>query len=261
MNNLLTQICEKKKIELRLSKKRCSFSSLEKLIQEKKNRGFKKLLINSQIKNRNNLIGEIKKASPSAGIIIEDYFPENIALNYEQSGVGAISILTETSFFKGHLDHISMINKRTNLPIIRKDFIIDPYQILESKVYKADAILLIMTILNDDKIKKFINIANDYGLDCLIETHNAEELKRAINIGYPLIGINNRNLNNFTVDINNTLNLINDIPNNFTVVAESGIKSRDEIKQYNDVGVFNFLIGESILKSKNIAEKIKELLN
>jgi len=261
MNNLLTQICEKKKKELKLSKKRCSFSSLEKLIQEKKNRGFKKLLINSQIKNRNNLIGEIKKASPSAGIIIEDYFPENIALNYEQSGVGAISILTETSFFKGHLDHISMINKRTNLPIIRKDFIIDPYQILESKVYNADAILLIMTILNDDKIKKFINIANDYGLDCLIETHNAEELKRAINIGYPLIGINNRNLNDLTIDINNTFNLIKNIPDNFTVVAESGIKSRIEINKYNDVGIFNFLIGESILKSKNISKKIKEFIN
>ena len=261
MNNFLAQICEKKKIELELSKKRCSFSSLEKLIQEKKNRGFKKLLINSQIKNRNNLIGEIKKASPSAGIIIEDYFPENIALNYEQSGVGAISILTETSFFKGHLDHISMINKRTNLPIIRKDFIIDPYQILESKVYKADAILLIMTILNDDKIKKFINIANDYGLDCLIETHNAEELKRAINIGYPLIGINNRNLNDLTIDINNTFNLIKNIPDNFTIVAESGIKSRIEINKYNDVGIFNFLIGESILKSKNISDKIKEFIN
>ena len=261
MNNILTQICEKKKKELKLSKKRCSFSSLEKLIQEKKNRGFKKLLINSQIKNRNNLIGEIKKASPSAGIIIEDYFPENIALNYEQSGVGAISILTETSFFKGHLDHISMINKRTNLPIIRKDFIIDPYQILESKVYNADAILLIMTILNDDKIKKFINIANDYGLDCLIETHNAEELKRAINIGYPLIGINNRNLNDLTIDINNTFNLIKNIPDNFTVVAESGIKSRIEINKYNDVGIFNFLIGESILKSKNISKKIKEFIN
>ena len=261
MNNLLAQICKKKKIELKLSKKRCSFSSLEKLIQEKKNRGFKKLLINSQIKNRNNLIGEIKKASPSAGIIIEDYFPENIALNYEQSGVGAISILTETSFFKGHLDHISMINKKTNLPIIRKDFIIDPYQILESKVYKADAILLIMTILNDDKIKKFINIANDYGLDCLIETHNAEELKRAINIGYPLIGINNRNLNDLTIDINNTFNLIKNIPDNFTIVAESGIKSRIEINKYNDVGIFNFLIGESILKSKNISKKIKEFIN
>jgi len=260
MNNILAQICEKKKIELELSKKRCSFSSLEKLIQEKKNRNFKKLLINSQTDKKNNLIAEIKKASPSAGIIIEDYFPENIAVNYEQSGVGAISILTETSFFKGNIEHLSVINKITNLPIIRKDFIIDPYQILESKVYKADAILLIMAILNDNQIKKFISIAKDYNLDCLIETHSEEELKRAINIGYPLIGINNRNLNNFTVNINNALNLISNIPNNFTIIAESGIKTRDEINRYNDMGVFNFLIGESILKSNNISKKIKELM-
>ena len=260
MKNILVQICEKKKIELELSKKRCSFSSLEKLIQEKKNRNFKKLLINSQTDKKNNLIAEIKKASPSAGIIIEDYFPENIAVNYEQSGVGAISILTETSFFKGNIEHLSVINKITNLPIIRKDFIIDPYQILESKVYKADAILLIMAILNDNQIKKFISIAKDYNLDCLIETHSEEELKRAINIGYPLIGINNRNLNNFTVNINNALNLISNIPNNFTIIAESGIKTRDEINRYNDMGVFNFLIGESILKSNNISKKIKELM-
>ena len=144
---------------------------------------------------------------------------------------------------------------------MRKDFIIDPYQILESKVYKADAVLLIMSILTDKQIKKFISIANNYNLDCLVETHTEEELKRAINIGYPLIGINNRNLNNLTVDINNTLNLINNIPSNFTIVAESGIKSREEIKRYNEVGVYNFLIGESILKSKNISKKIKEFLN
>ena len=181
-------------------------------------------------------------------------------MNYEKCGVGAISILTETWLFKGNLEHLSLINKNTNLPIIRKDFIFDPYQILESKVYNADAILLIMSILTDTKVKELISLANDYNLDCLVEIHNEEELKRAINIGYPLIGINNRNLNNLIVNINNTLDLINKIPSNFTVVAESGIKSRDEINKYNEVGIYNFLIGESILKSKNISEKIKEFI-
>ena len=261
MNNLLAQICEKKKIELEFSKKRCSFSSLEKLIQEKKNRSFKQLLINSQNKKNNNLIAEIKKASPSAGIIIQDYVPENIAMNYEKCGVGAISILTETSFFKGQLEHLSVINKKTNLPIIRKDFIIDPYQILESKVYQADAILLIVSILSDNQIKDFINLAKQYRLDCLIETHTEEDLNRAINIGYPIIGINNRNLKNLSVNINNTLNLIKKIPKEFIVVAESGIKSKTDIDKYNDVDVFNFLIGESILKSSNINDKIREFLN
>jgi indole-3-glycerol phosphate synthase len=261
MKDILSKICENKKIELEKTKQRCSFSSLEKILQNKNNRNFKELIINSQDKKNNNIIAEIKKASPSAGVIIKDYFPEIIAADYEKSGVGSISILTETTFFHGNLDHLSLINKKTNLPILRKDFIIDPYQILESKVYQADAILLIVSILSDNQIKDFINLAKQYRLDCLIETHTEEDLNRAINIGYPIIGINNRNLKNLSVNVNNTLNLIKKIPKEFIVVAESGIKSKTDIDKYNDVGVFNFLIGESILKSSNINDKIREFLN
>ena len=261
MKDILNKICENKKIELEKTKQRCSFSSLEKILQNKNNRNFKELIINSQHKKNNNIIAEIKKASPSAGIIIKDYFPEIIAADYEKSGVGAISILTENTFFHGNLDHLSLINKKTNLPILRKDFIIDPYQILESKVYQADAILLIVSILSDNQIKDFINLAKQYRLDCLIETHTEEDLNRAVNIGYPIIGINNRNLKSLSVNINNTLNLIKKIPKEFIVVAESGIKSKTDIDKYNDVGIFNFLIGESILKSSNINDKIREFLN
>ena len=261
MKDILQKICENKKIELEITKQRCSFSSLEKIIKDKNNRNFKELIINSQDKKNNNIIAEIKKASPSAGVIIKDYFPEIIAADYEKSGVGAISILTENTFFHGSLDHLSLINKKTSLPILRKDFIIDPYQILESKVYQADAILLIASILDDNQIKDFINLAEQYGLDCLVETHTEDELNRAINIGYPIIGINNRNLKNLSVNIHNTLNLINKIPKEFIVVAESGIKSKKDIIIYNDIGVFNFLIGESILKSTNINDKIREFLN
>ena len=215
MTDILNKICEKKRIELIETKKRCSFSSLEKIIQDKNNRGFKKLLINSHKLKKNNVIAEIKKASPSAGVIIQDYFPENIAVDYEKAGAGAISILTETFFFNGTLDHLSLINQKSNLPIIRKDFIIDPYQILESKVYKADAILLIAKILSDNQIKEYIDIAYKFGLDCLIETHTEKELERAINIGYPIIGINNRNLKDLSVNLNNSVNLIKKIPSNF----------------------------------------------
>ena len=260
MKDILTKICEKKRIEIEQTKQRCSFATLEKLLQNKENRRFKNLLINSHKERKNNIIAEIKKASPSAGVIIKEYFPENIAVDLEKSGAGAISILTEKYFFQGSLDHLSLINKKSNLPIIRKDFILDPYQILESKVYSADAILLIASILNDNQIKDFIDLAKQYKMDCLIETHTENELNRAINIGYPIIGINNRNLKNLSVNINNTINLINKIPKEFIVVAESGIKSKTDIDKYNDVGVFNFLIGESILKSSNINEKIKELL-
>ena len=150
--------------------------------------------------------------------------------------------------------------KKTNLPILRKDFIIDEYQILESKVYCADAILLIVAILKDNELKQYIKIAEEIKLDCIIEAHNENEIKRAINIGYPIIGINNRNLQNLSTDINNTLNLVKKIDKNFTVIAESGIKSKDDIKKYNELEIYNFLIGETILKAQNKEKKIKELL-
>ena len=261
MNDILNLICDKKKSQIEESKKRYSYKTLEKLIGDQENRQFKELLIESQIKNKNNIIAEIKKASPSAGIIIDEYFPEKIAVDYEQAGVGAISILTESFYFKGELEHLSIISKNSKIPILRKDFIIDAYQILESKIFNADAILLIVSILNDNEIKEFIKIAESYKLDCLIETHSEEEIKRALNIGYPIIGINNRNLKNLSVDIKNSLNLIKKIPKEFTVIAESGIKSNNEINIYNNEGIFNFLIGESILKSKNIKQKISDLTN
>ena len=180
---------------------------------------------------------------------------------YEKSGVGAISILTESNFFEGRTDHISLIRNASTLPILRKDFIIDVYQIFESKVYKADAILLIASILSDAQIKEFIKIANDVGLDCIIEVHSKTELSRAIKIGYPIIGINNRNLDNLSIDINNTVKLLKNISDDFSIIGESGIKSYSDITLYNNVGVYNFLIGETILKAKNIDNKIKELLN
>jgi len=261
MNELLKEICQKKKVELEITKSKCSFQTLEKLLPKKNNRGLKKTLNDSQ-KNKNiNIIAEIKKASPSAGEIINDYVPEEIASQYEKSAAGAISILTESSFFKGNIDHLSAISQKTNIPLLRKDFIIDEYQILESKIYKADAILLIASILNDKQIINFIKLADEIGLDCIIETHCENELKRAIKINYPIIGINNRNLNNLSVDINNTLKLIKKIPSDFTIVGESGIKKFQEIKLYNNAGVYNFLIGESILTSKNIQKKFDELLN
>ena len=260
MTDILSNICEKKSDELKELKKRCSFSSLEKLIKNNKNRGFKDLLIKSHNRKNNNIIAEIKKSSPSAGEIISDYQPEEIAINYEKAGVGAISILTEKNFFNGSIDHLSIINRNTKLPILRKDFIIDKYQILESKIYNADAILLIVAILKDEEIKEFIKIANEYGLDCLVEIHTQDELERALKIGYPIIGINNRNLKNLKVDIERTFEIIKNVPKEFTLIAESGIKNRDDINKFNSYEIYNFLIGESILKSKDINQKINELI-
>ena len=260
MNNLLNDICNRKKKEIEALKLKCSLKSLQKLIGNKQNRELKKILEKSQKNEKNNIIAEIKQSSPSAGEIIKDYYPEDIAVKYEKAGAGAISILTEKNFFKGSIDHLSIIETKTNIPILRKDFIIDPYQIYESKVYKADSILLIMSILEDNEIKEYIKIANDIGLDCIIEAHTLDEINRALKIDYPIIGINNRNLDNLSVNINNTLDMINKIPKSFTVIGESGIKSNENIKKYNDYGVYNFLIGETILKSSNYDSMIKKLL-
>ena len=261
MENILNKICAQKNIELIEEKKRCSYETLKKLLNNNKKRNFKEVLMDAQLNNNNNIIAEIKKASPSAGIIINNYEPENLAIEYEQSGVGAISILTEKNFFNGSLDHLSLVHKNSKLPILRKDFIIDSYQILQSKIYKADAILLIVSILSDSQIKDFIDIADNFNLDCIIEIHTNKEFERAIKIGYPIIGINNRNLKTLNVDDNTTIDLITDIPKEFTIVAESGIKKQEQIKKYNEFGVFNFLVGESILKSSSISNKIKELVN
>ena len=261
MENILKKICEKKKIEIEINKSKCSINSLKKLLPSNKGRDFKKLIQQSQKNKYNNIIAEIKKSSPSSGDLMKEYKPEEIAINYEKSGAGAISILTESNFFKGSIDHLSLVNLNTKLPILRKDFIIDEYQIYESKVFKADAILLIASILDDNKIKKFIEISKDIGLDCVIETHKNEELKRAIKIEYPIIGINNRNLDTLSVNINNTLDLIKYISDDFTIIGESGIQKKEDIIKYNKSGIYNFLIGQSILKAKNINQKINELLN
>ena len=175
--------------------------------------------------------------------------------------MGAISVLTEKKFFNGELDHISIINKNVNIPILRKDFIIDPYQVAQSKFYKADAILLIMSILSLNQAIEILDISKKYEIDCLIEVHNEKEIESALKLNNNLIGINNRNLSDLTVDLNNVKNLIRNIPKDYTVVAESGIKVKNDISLYNSLGIYNFLIGESLLKSKDINKKIKEFTN
>ncbi len=261
MTNILKKICEDKLIELEQTKLRCSYKTLEKLISPKlEKREFKSSLISSQIKKQNFIIGEIKKQSPSAGEIISNYVPEDLAIIYERSGVGAISVLTETKYFLGNVDHLSLVKKKSKLPILRKDFIIDEYQILESKIYQADCILLILSILSDTQVKTFIKLANELKLDCIIEVHNQDEFDRAIKINYPIIGINNRNLKTLDININNSIELNNNVTNDFTIIAESGIKEPEDIKKFNNYGIYNFLIGESLLKSNNKEKKIEELL-
>ena len=194
------------------------------------------------------IIAEIKKASPSAGIIKEDFDPIKIAMEYESFGVSALSISTEENFFMGSIEYLKDVKKITSLPILRKDFMIDEYQIYESKLIGADCILLIASILTDQQIEDFITIAKKLELDYLIEVHDENELKRVDRFEDALIGVNNRNLETFEVDLNNSVRLRNSFRQNNIFIAESGIKSREDMNYLKMNKIKVFLIGESLMR-------------
>lgn len=219
-------------------------------------RDFKKALITN---NKLSIIAEIKKASPSKGIIREDFNPLSIAEVYKNSRVEAVSILTEDKFFLGKDKYLEQINKLTSIPILRKDFIIDEYQIYQSKVLGADAVLLIVSILSLEKLIKFKKLADELGLSCLVEVHNKRELDKSLEAGVEIIGINNRDLKTFKTSLKTTEELIKYIPKNKIVISESGINSRRDMEYLQNLGVNGVLIGESLMKSKDIMKKISEL--
>jgi len=194
------------------------------------------------------IIAEIKKASPSAGVISEDFDPIKKAIEYEAFGASALSILTEEDFFMGSVNYLKDVKKITNLPILRKDFIIDEYQIYESKLIGADCILLIASILSDQQIKDFINISQQLELDYLIEVHDENELRRVEHFEDALIGVNNRNLKTFEVDLDNSVRLRNAFKQKNIFIAESGIKSREDINYLKLNNIKVFLIGESLMR-------------
>jgi indole-3-glycerol phosphate synthase len=194
------------------------------------------------------IIAEIKKASPSAGIIKEDFDPIKIAMEYESFGASALSILTEEDFFMGSIEYLKDVKKITSLPILRKDFMIDEYQIYESKLIGADCILLIASILTDQQIEDFITIAKKLEPDYLIEVHDENELKRVDRFEDALIGVNNRNLETFEVDLNNSVRLRNSFRQNNIFIAESGIKSREDMNYLKMNKIKVFLIGESLMR-------------
>ena len=194
------------------------------------------------------IIAEIKKASPSAGVIAEEFDPVKKAIEYEAFGASALSILTEEDFFMGSVEYIKEIKKITALPILRKDFMIDKYQIYESKLIGADCILLIASILSDQQIKDFINISQQLELDYLIEVHDENELRRVEHFEDALIGVNNRNLKTFEVDLDNSVRLRNAFKQKNIFIAESGIKSREDMNYLKLNNIKVFLIGESLMR-------------
>ena len=194
------------------------------------------------------IIAEIKKASPSAGIISENFDPIQKAQEYKDFGAAALSILTEEDFFLGSNQYLKNVKAITSLPILRKDFMVDEYQIYEAKLIGADCILLIASILSDIEITDFVALAEVLELDYLIEVHDAEELQRVVHFNNALIGVNNRNLKTFEVDINNSVNLKNSFSANNIFIAESGIKNKDDMNYLKERGINVFLIGESLMR-------------
>ncbi|ODS30057.1 MAG: indole-3-glycerol phosphate synthase (IGPS) [Candidatus Scalindua rubra] len=205
------------------------------------------------------IIAEIKKASPSAGVIREDFKYVDIAMEYEASGASAISVLTDKEFFMGDIKYLSEIKEAVNIPVLMKDFIIDSYQIYEARTAGADSILLIARLLTNDQIETFLSLSHSLGMECLVEIHNNDELKKVMETRATIIGINNRNLDTFETNIETTLHLSPLIPEGKIIVSESGIKTRADILKLEEAGIDAILIGETLMRSKDIFLKIKEL--
>lgn len=256
---ILDEIVAKKRERLNYSKGRITLKDLKaKIADMEKPRDFQSAVRREKGK-RIRLIAELKKASPSKGIIREEFDPIEIASIYEKKQANALSILTEEDFFQGSLDFIPMVKKITTIPLLRKDFIFDEYQIYEARANEADAILLIAAILEKNQAKDYLHLAGELGLSVLFEVHDEKELEKAFHIDAGIIGINNRDLKTMRIDINNTFRLKKDISSEKIVVSESGIKIRDDILKLEKEGVDAVLIGTSFMESNDIGKKIDEL--
>ena len=244
--NILDEIVLKTKSKLEEKKQKLPLEELSSKIdfENLKETNFKKSLQNKA----EAIIAEIKKASPSAGIISDNFDPVSKSKEYESFGASALSILTEEDYFLGNIQYLKDVKATTSIPILRKDFIVDEYQIYESKLIGADCILLIASILNDKELKNFSETAEKLKLDYIIEVHNEEELQRAQHFSNAIIGVNNRNLKTFDVDINNSVELKKIFEGENIFIAESGIKSKKDIEYLQQHNINVFLIGESLMK-------------
>jgi indole-3-glycerol phosphate synthase len=232
---------------------------LEQQAQEHTPRGFRRALAE---RNRTGpaVIAELKKASPSRGLIRADFDPERLAQDLEKAGAAALSVLTDEEFFQGSLSNLRRASATTRLPCLQKDFIVEEFQLLQARVYGADAILLIVAVLSQEELNSLARKSRDLGLDVLCEAHDEDELRRAVDAGCDLIGVNNRNLRTFKVDPQTTLRLAELIPKNVVGVAESGIEKGIDVARLRSAGYQAFLIGESLMKAESPGEALRSLL-
>ena len=255
---ILKKILARKVEEVEERQDRISIKQLEERFTETP-RGFVDAIATKIAAGHPGVIAEIKKASPSKGVLRPDFDPESIAVSYEQGGAACLSVLTDIDFFQGGDDYLRAARAACKLPVIRKDFIIDPYQVYEARALGADCILLIVSALNDEQLASLNTLAQDLGMDVLIEVHDRDELMRALPLGNRLIGINNRNLHTFDVSLETTFDLLADIKDDMIVVTESGIHTQDDVKVMRDRQVHSFLVGEAFMKAEDPGSKLKEL--
>ncbi|MEZ5691629.1 MAG: indole-3-glycerol phosphate synthase TrpC [Rickettsiales bacterium] len=266
MTNTLTKICADKKQHIEKQKSIINESELYSLSKTQTTpRGFKKALAEKIANGKPALIAEIKKASPSKGLIRTDFNPEKLAEAYDKGGATCLSVLTDIPYFQGSDEYLKEARNATNLPLLRKDFMLEPYQIVESRAIGADCILLIMAALSDKQAQELESLSSELGMDTLVEIHNKKELDRALainpdNVG-KIIGINNRNLKTLNVDLTTSEELAKYIPKDYIGICESGISTPADIARMRACGLHAFLVGESLMRQNDVTKATKDLLS
>ena len=258
--DILLKILTRKKAEIAARKNLVTSSQLQAALPfASAPRGFIQSLRDKNEQGLSAIIAEIKKASPSQGVIRENFDPVEIAQSYANAGAACLSVLTDVDFFQGHDDYLIAARNACSLPVIRKDFIIDEYQIVEARTLGADCILLIVSALDDKALNHLHQVANDLGMDVLVEVHDQQELDRTVNLNLSLVGINNRNLRTFETSLLTTINLLDQIPDGCTVVTESGIHTSVDVKLMRDNNVNTFLVGEAFMRAEQPGEALRAL--
>ncbi len=255
--NILEKIVEQTKSDLSKRKQNISFNDLHSLEGYEKQRiNFKEALTTDGV----SVIAEVKKASPSKGIIREDFNPLDIALRYEEGGASAISVLTDEPFFKGSLDYLSAISKQVQLPLLRKDFVIDPFQVKEARAYGADAVLIIVAITQGEQLNELIASAKEFGLSALVECYDQEDFDRLNFSEVDILGVNNRDLKYFKVDVHRGTSILKQASEGTVLVSESGISTGEDIALLQKEGIHSVLIGEHFMRQSNPGKAVSELL-
>lgn len=255
-DTILDKIMAHKQTEIAQAKRQVSVSNLQTLLDKATP---PRNMLDALRKDTVTLIAEVKKASPSKGVFLEHFVPSEIADEYVQYGASAISVLTDEEFFQGNVKYLREVKNTVNLPTLRKEFILDTYQVMESRAAGADAVLLIAACLDDALLRNLYQSVNELCMTALIEVHNAEEMARVLKLNPQLIGINNRNLHDFSVDLNTTVDLAKLCPPEITLVGESGIYTAEDVAKLAQAGVHAVLVGESLILAKNRPAKIQEL--